>query len=309
MIRKLILIASVQCLVAGCATTLTMMPSAPTGFEYPQFQQPDATKVVLVVLENTNPDEAKGQPFLRSLAASGSYLSNYYAVAHPSQPNYIALFSGSTQGVDGDSPAILDRPFLGEKGQKRQNGQEFHWKAYAEGYPSGTCDLRESIGSYVKRHVPPLSFKKVQNDPEFCRDHITGFEDFLVAAKAHSLPSFSLVVPNLDNDAHDQPLSDADAWLERNFRGLLNDPEFQRDVLLIVTFDENDTKSWRYGSDASNKVFTVLWGNDVKQGYTEPALYNHYDLLRTIETIFGIKPMACGDVMARPIGGIWRQKK
>jgi hypothetical protein len=62
---------------------------------------------------DTNPGDALNQPFLRSLADSGAYLSNYYAVAHPSQPNYVALLSGSTDGVIGDLPASLDRAFFG----------------------------------------------------------------------------------------------------------------------------------------------------------------------------------------------------
>jgi len=319
MLRKIVLIVSVHFLLAGCSTTLTKTPSAPVGFEYPAFQKPNATKVVLVVLENTNPENAINQTFLRSLAASGAYLSNYYAIAHPSQPNYIALLSGSTEGVDGDNPTTLKRAFLGEKGQKRKNEQELDWKVYAEGYVRGddACNLREKIVTevdgkpvtYVRRHVPQLSFESVQKDSDFCRDHITGFEDFLVAAKTHKLPSFSLVIPSLETDAHDGPLPDADAWLKENLGGLLKDTQFQRDGLLIVTFDENDTKWWRYSEDTDNRVFTVLWGADVKQGHVESALYTHYDLLRTLEEIFAIEPMAYGDRMARAIGGIWRQRK
>lgn len=319
MIRKLILIATVQFLVVGCTTTLTKTPSNTAESEYPKFQKLNATKVVLVVLENKNPEQARHQDFLKTLAASGASLSNYYAVAHPSQPNYIALLSGSTIDVHGDlQTSIRNRSFLGEKGQKRENGHELSWKVYAEGYPSGSCDLSEQIityternrrpvpVTYVRKHVPQLSFASVQDDRAFCRAHITGFDHFLAAAKAHSLPSFSLVIPSLENDAHDEPLSDADTWLSENFNELLKDPEFQRDVLLVVTFDENDTPWWRYGSDTDNKVFAVLVGDDVKKNHIEPAVYNHYDLLRTMETIFGIDPMAEGDKKARAIGGIWR---
>jgi hypothetical protein len=311
MIRKLILISFVQFVLLGCQTTLTNAPSVPVGFEYPDFRKPNATKVVLVVLENTSPGDALNQPFLRSLADSGAYLSNYYAVAHPSQPNYVALLSGSTDGVIGDLPASLDRAFLGQKGHK------LLWKVYAEGYPSDlkeNCDLNEKIVTevngqrvtYVRKHVPQLSFLSLQEDPRFCHERITGFENFLVAAKTHSLPSFSLVIPSQETNAHDRPLSEADAWLSKNFGELLKDPQFKNDVLLIVTFDENDTKWWRYSEDIDNRVFAVLWGDDVKQGFEERALYTHYDLLRTIETIFAIEPMATGDRNARAIGGVWR---
>src|SRR4051812_21718212 len=64
-------------------------------------------KVVIIVLENTDYSEALNQPFLSQLVSRGALLSNYYAVTHPSQPNYIALISGSTHGVVDDGPVVL----------------------------------------------------------------------------------------------------------------------------------------------------------------------------------------------------------
>ena len=301
MLPKLLLIASLQFVLTGCVTIHTTTP--PAGDTTDHFRKPSATKVVLVVLENTNPDKARDEQFLGRLAASGAYLSNYYAVAHPSQPNYVALISGSTKGVvHGDLPITLDRPHLGQKlSQKLQS-----WMTYAEGYPGGKCNLSTEIGRYARKHVPFLSFKDVQDD-KVCRDHITGINEFVVAAKAHNLPSFSLVIPDLDHDAHDKPLRDADAWLEKNFFDLIHDVEFRRDVLLIVTFDENATK-WPYFWDTNNKVFTVIWGDDVIPGDYK-AIYNHYDLHRTIEAIFDLPPNSTEPTTARPIGGIWRQRK
>jgi hypothetical protein len=321
MLRKLLLMACVPFILVGCGTTIltrTPSPSAPDGYAtYPEFRKPNAKKVVLVILENTNPDHARAEPFLKCLVDSGAYLGNYYAVAHPSQPNYIALVSGSTQGVDGDSPATLDRPFLGDE------EHQLDWKVFAEQYKEeriGECNLSPKIDNteYVRKHVPQLSFQYMQEDNAFCRAHVADTDAFFAAAKAYTLPAFSLVIPNLKNDAHGsntdvlfrphaELLSDADGWLRRNFSGLIRDPEFRRDVLLVVTFDENDTPWSRYGWDEDNKVFAVFFGDDVIPGRKEHALYTHYDLLRTIETIHDIKPMASGDRKARVIRGIWQQ--
>jgi len=297
MFRKLLLSALLLAMLVVWGFTRP----PPASDEPGQFRQPFATKVVLVILENSDSDAAYREKFLGFLAASGAYLANYHALAGHSQPNYVALVSGSTDGVIDNSPARLDRAHLGQKLKS--------WMAYAEGYPAGTCDLRGAIGRYVRKHVPFLSFADVQDNPDFCRQHITGFDQFLVDAHAHRLPSFSLVVPNLDHDAHDKPLRDADAWLERSFADLIKDPTFRRDVLLIVTFDEAGKGNWfarLAGND--NRVFTVLWGEDVLPGEVKTR-YDHYDLLRTIEAIFDVAPMAAGDAGARPIGGIWRQRE
>ena len=188
MLRKLLLIVFLQFALVGCATVLTKTPSGPA--EFGQTRTPDvphAPKVVLVILENKNPEvaEDKNLQFLCRLRREGAYLTQYYGVAHPSQPNYVALISGSTEGIHGDSPARLERPHLGQKLPS--------WMAYAEDYPKGSCDTRISIGRYVRRHVPFLSFADVQDDKNnICREHISDFDDFVGAAMAHRLPSFSL---------------------------------------------------------------------------------------------------------------------
>lgn len=158
----------------------------------------------------------------------------------------------------------------------------------------------------------------MQENNAFCRAHVADTEAFFAAAKTRTLPGFSLVIPNLKHDAHGDNmdvlfrphaplLSEADVWLRTNVGDLIRDPDFRRDVLLVVTFDENDTPWSRYGWDEDNKVFAVFFGDDVKAGHEEPALYTHYDLLKTIETIYDVKPMASGDRNARVIRGIWRQ--
>jgi hypothetical protein len=255
--------------------------------------------VVLVVLENTAGDVARREKFLALLARSGAYLANYHAVAEHSQANYVALVSGSMQGVADNSPLRLERAHLGQKLQS--------WRAYAEGYPTGSCDLSVVIGPYARKHVPFLGFADVQDDKAFCSEHITGFEQFLADASAHRLPRFSLVVPNLDHDAHNKSLRDADAWLEKHFASLITDPQFRREVLLVVTFDEGHKAWWQFWR-FRDQVYTVLLGDDVIPGEVNTR-YNHYDLLRTIEAIFDIAPMASEDAKARPIGGIWRQRE
>jgi hypothetical protein len=314
MLRKLLLVAAIALLLAACGTIPTITPhetSAPV-----QAQAPHAPKIVLVVLENKDADKVMQNlgdlPFLRRMYNEGAYLSNYYGVAHPSQPNYVALVSGSIEGVDGDKPASLDRAHLG---QQLNQSLKF-WKVYAEGYPSGSCDLGEKIstsnGDYARKHVPFLSFKDIQQDQHACSAHITGFDNFRRDADAHSLPSFSLVIPNLTDDAHNPQLIKssaarlkvADDWLQTQLGRVIDNAEFKRDVILIVTFDENDDY-WPYFWHTGNKVFTVLRGDHVIHK-EEPTVYDHYDLHRSIEANFGLTHEPVPGIDARVIQGIWR---
>jgi phosphatidylinositol-3-phosphatase len=304
-LQKLLILLTLQFILIGC-TIPTKTPLRPAAENSGQLQKLHATMVVLVVLENKSRDEVleyispTKKTFLGDLAKDGAYLSNYYAVAHPSQPNYMALVSGSVAGVVGDfPPEPIDRHHLGSKDMLQS------WRVYAENYPGGPCDPNIGDKPYASKHVPFVSFKDVREDSNLCK-HIIDFTKFHDDVKASSLPSFSLVIPNLDNDAHDKPLGDADQWLKANFGKLIEDPDFKRNVLLIITFDENDTKWTKYFGDNDNKVFTLFWGDDVLPGKVEDAVYNHYDLLRTIEAIFNLPTMATDDGNARPILGVWK---
>src|SRR5262249_31933254 len=125
--------------------------------------QPRGQRVMLVILENADYDAARAQPFLAQLARAGGVLRQSFAVAHPSQPNYLALTAGNTYGVDSNAPVTLDVPHIGDLLEAKGRT----WKVYAEGYP-GHCFLGSHAGTYVRKHVPFLSFKNVQTNPARC---------------------------------------------------------------------------------------------------------------------------------------------
>jgi acid phosphatase len=121
---------------------------------------------MVVVLENTNYEDAIEQPFSASLIKRGELLTNFAAEAHPSQPNYIALVSGSIRGVTSDANVDLDQRHLGDL----LEAKGLQWKVYAEGYPGG-CYLGAHTGTYVRKHVPFLSFKNGAKRPSSLRSY------------------------------------------------------------------------------------------------------------------------------------------
>jgi hypothetical protein len=288
--------------IVGCAPAITRQsapPAAvPVGVGEGNMPPRKAFKVVVLILENEDQMQVmqnKDLSFLQKIAEEGAVLSNYSAITHPSQPNYVAMISGSHDGVNGDHAATLDRPYIGKSG--------LSWAAYAEDYSDSGCPLDERIGKYARKHVPFLSFKDIQVDERKRCDHVKNLQAFFCAARNHELPDLSFLIPNLDNDGHDKPLKDADAWLMREILPVIQDPWFRREVVLVVTFDE-DGSEWPYWRK-TNLIYTALWGDHIEHASrTEP--YNHYSLLRTLEEIFGVEPMAQGDREANVIRGIWK---
>ncbi|MFF0428105.1 alkaline phosphatase family protein [Streptomyces sp. NPDC004520] len=250
---------------------------------------PTPDHVVVVVFENhaySQVIDNSSAPYINSLKAGGANLTQSYAETHPSQPNYFAMFSGSTQGITDDScytPGFSSAPNLAS--ELIAAGKT--WKSYNETLPSQgstTC----SSGKYARKHNPWFGFSNVPTSSaytmaQFPTDYTT-------------LPQVSFVVPNLCNDMHDCSVGTGDTWLKNNL-GAYATWAKTHNSLLVVTFDEDNRL-------AGNKIATVLYGQQVIPGSTSATTYNHYNLLRTIEDMYGTTH-AGQAANATPITGIW----
>ncbi|GAA4203452.1 alkaline phosphatase family protein [Actinocatenispora rupis] len=258
--------------------TTAPRPAASPSSAAPATPVPSARRyahIVVVVLENKSfPDIATSPDatYLRALAARGALFTRSYAVTHPSQPNYLALFSGSTQGVTDDScPQTFGTGTLA--GQLRAAGRTF--AAYSEGLPA-TGFTGCSAGSYARKHAPWADFPAV---PAGTQHPFGAFP-----ADPAALPTVSFVVPNLCDDMHDCPIATGDAWLRTHLDAYARWAR-THDSLLVTTFDEDD-------QSAGNRIWTSFTGQGVRPGrYAERV--DHYRVLRTVESLEGLP--ALGD--------------
>lgn len=267
-------------LIAACVSVLASACAAST----PGIPKPD--HVVVVIEENTAfPDVVgnKAAPYINQLAEQGALMEESYALTHPSLPNYLALFSGSTQGVRDDACRHKFRgPNLAEALQKA--GLSF--AIFSEDLPkagSRTC----GHGGYRKKHNPVAYFTDLS--PGVNRPLGDFPSDF------SRLPTVAFVVPTVDNDMHDGSITRADSWLREHL-----DPYVQwakdHNSLLVVTWDEDDTHQ-------KNHIVTLFAGAGVRAGRYKQHI-DHYDVLSTLAAFYGIP--APGEAGGRkPIAGIW----
>lgn len=250
--------------------------------------------IVIIIFENTSAQEAVKQPFMKSLLEKGAYLSQYFAITHPSQPNYIAMVAGSTYDVTSDESVIVDARHLGDL----LNSKGKTWKAYAEDLPTTPCFLGARSNDYARKHEPFISFRSVEGNPTEC-SKIVPASQFFTDLSNKQLPTFSLYIPNQKNDGHDTGVTFADAWLAKTFGKILKDEKVLKHTLFIITFDEDDYSE-------NNKIYTAFVGAGVKKGASSNAHYNHYNLLRTIEEILQLDSLELNDKASLPIKGIWK---
>jgi phosphatidylinositol-3-phosphatase len=251
-------------------------PTAPTLLPPPDH-------VVIVVEENRSYDDVAAAPYLGYLRSVGADMTNSYAVGHPSERNYLALWSGSTQGLTRDTcPHTFRAPSLGE--QLLTTGRTV--AGYFESMPSAGY-LRCTSGLYVRRHNPLADFSATSGPTSNLP--LTAFPTDYT-----QLPTVSLVVPNLNDDMHNGSIADGDTWLKDHLSDYQTWAQSHNSVL-IVTWDEDD-------HSASNHIDTVITGEHVAHT-TSSAPITHYNVLHTIEQAYGLTRLG---PEAAPISDIWQ---
>ncbi|CAO3619816.1 unnamed protein product [Cunninghamella blakesleeana] len=290
---KLFTIASA--LLAAALTTVTALPVQElTSRSIIPGKHFD--RVVIFIFENNDLLKVQKDPYFGGLAKkyNGIELTNYAAITHPSQPNYIALISGSPDGTNSDKESNISRKSIVDL----LEAKGVSWKSYQEAY-EGDCNLSMSINTYRRKHNPFISFTNIQNDAQRC-SKIVNANQLKVDIQNNQVPQFVFFTPDMKNDAHDTTISYASNWFKNYIEGsdnIINNPAFNKNTMFVSTWDENSGTS-------GNLVQTVLFGPDFHKtttSFTDNTKYTHYSLLRTIEDNWDLGDLGLKDKTANVI--------
>jgi phosphatidylinositol-3-phosphatase len=249
-----------------------------------QAAPPAYDHVVVVVEENRSFSQIIGSadaPFINTLAASGAMLTGMHGLTHPSQPNYLHLFSGSNQGQTSNAvPA--GQPFSTANLGAALAAAGRTFTGYSEslpsvGYQEGSFTANPPLNEYVRKHNPWMNW--VAAAPTGNQLPTTVAQPFTAfPADPATLPSVAFVIPNEQHNMHDGSIAAADAWLQANLAGYATWAA-SHNSLLVVTWDEDN-------SSERNRIPTVLFGAGVRPGEVE-GTWTLHNLLRTIEDATG----------------------
>ena len=282
-------------------TTPTISPSATVTASVtpsvtpPPSQLPRFDHVVVVIEENKDFSEVVGSglsdPYINGLASQGMLFTNSYAITHPSQPNYLDLFSGSNQGVLDDT-CDPNAPYAGPDLGGQLIATNLTFAGYSENLPSaGSTACTDSSSLYARKHAPWAVF----SDTNGASTNLP-FSSFPTSSTGYSsLPTVSFIAPNLQDDMHDGTIQQGDSWLQQNLDGYAQWAK-THNSLLIVTWDEGET----FGT---NQIATFFVGQHVQVGTNNTSI-THYSVLRTLEDMYGLTP-ANNAANASDITGVW----
>jgi hypothetical protein len=273
-------------------------PPTPPVAHVPHFDH-----VFVVMMENEDYDEIIGNPaapYINSLLAKGTNLTNMYATAHPSDENYTAFAAGTTGTQEGNTTtAELDNQQIGDL----VGNAGGTWRSYTES-ANGPCD-RGSQDTYTIDDTPFINFKDVSDNQASCQEHEQPLTQFqLDLDQTTTTPTYSWFEANDCDDMEGCGITAGDTWLSQTLPTIFNSPAWTKQrSLLIITWDEDAAD----GQTDLQKIPTLVLGSQgsVKQGFSTDQRYTEYSLLRTIEAGLNLPTLTDNDLFANPLNNVW----
>lgn len=264
----------------------TLLPSrTPSATPLPPV--PDFRHILVIVFENREYDFVIGNramPNYNAYAEAYTLLTQYYAITHPSLPNYLALVGGDTFGIQRNcEDCYIDAPSLPDLIEA--SGRS--WKTYQESMPEA-CATRDTL-RYMQKHNPFAYFDAIRLDAERCRRSVVPLDQLDTDLGQGALPDFAFITPNLCHSGHDCGLDEVDAFTGEWVGKLLAYPNLLDDSLIVLTWDEGQGEHTCCGLETGGgRVATVLISNQVIHGLQDDTPYTHYSLLKTIAAAWGL---------------------
>jgi len=280
--------------------------------------RPGPAHVFVIVMENHGYDDLVGAaaaPWINDAVARYGVADRSYAVAHPSQPDYIALTSGGTQGVVDDRDVVIDVPNLVDQ----LESQNRTWTGYMQSFDTCSGDvLRTFCGGqlYARKHDPFVSYQDIASNPDRLV-RIVDLSQLDADLASRSVADLAWITPDLCHDMHGisgredvpcagfddaQLIAAGDAFLEATVRSIIASSSWTPGSVLFVTWDEaggRDTSGCCGSEPAGGHILTLVIGYGGGSRRSQVP-YDHYSLLATIEGLLGL-PCLGQACLAKPM--------
>jgi hypothetical protein len=259
---------------------------------------PPIRTVFVILMENESLSSIMGStnaPYINNvLLPQASHCEQYYAIGHPSLPNYLWLEAGTNFGINNDNPPSSNHQSTANHLVTLLNNAGISWKTYQENISGTTLPLSDSY-PYAPKHNPFVYFDDVTGtlNPNFAYGiaHIRPYSELARDLTNHTVAAYNFITPNLCNDMHDScaPVSNmilqGDNWLATEIPKIMSSSAYTNNGAIFIVWDESQgTGSPSIGLIC---VSPLAKGN----GYASNVQYTHSSLLRTVQEIFKVTPL------------------
>ena len=290
--------------------------------------------VFVIMMENTGYATLIGNanaPFTNFAASTYGLATNYTGVTHPSQPNYIAATSGSTNGVNSDNDTTIDVPNIVD--QLESHGKS--WKAYMQSFSLCSTPFDHSCGNqlYERKHNPFISYQDVQTNPARVAN-VVDFSQFTSDLANGTVPDYSWISPDQCHDMHGRAatpadpcdfsqvqalISTGDTFVMNTVQAIMNSSAWNGNSVILIAWDEADFTGsgfQGFGDDSGccdavpgeggGRVVMLTISHSDRSARTSNVAYNHYSMLATIEDGWklGCLAFACDTANVQPMADL-----
>ena len=310
---------------------LALLTPSRLGAQHSRSRIKNFQHVFIIMMENTSYTSLIGNPnapFINAAAANYGLATNYFGVTHPSQPNYIAATSGSTNGVINDNDVTINVANIVD--QLEANGKS--WKAYMQSYSLCTTPLDHACGNqlYERKHNPFISYQDVQSNPARVAN-IVDFSQFATDLASGNVGDYTWISPDQCNDMHGRAATPSDAcdfsqvqsliatgdtFLLNTVNAIMNSRAWTGNSVIFIAWDESDfpfadTSGCCDANPGGGHVVMIAISHSDHAPRTSNVAYNHYSMLATIEDGWklGCLAFTCDTANVPPMSDLVGPKK
>jgi acid phosphatase len=256
--------------------------------------------MMVIWLNNVNYNDAVKNPFMKALARRGTLLKNYRAIGHPAQSNYIAAITGSTYDINDNNVHNLNVTNIVDQ----LDSVGLSWKVYAKNFPgpcyNGEFNQKTYVESEYFRFTNPfMSMNNIRRNPFRCQKIVDAAE-FKEDYNKNTTPAFSWYIPNGYESGLVTNLQTSSRWLASFLHNKLSNVAYMTDNLILVAFDQSNPRVPEKDAAENNHVWAVAFGN-VANNVDTSIEYNHYSILSTIQSNWGLPTLGKNDLFAPPL--------
>lgn len=335
MIRLIMRRTSASCLLV---LLLALLVSSPLCAQSSRSTMKNFQHVFIIMMENTGYDTLIGNPnapFINAAAVNYGLATNAYGVTHPSQPNYIAATSGSTNGVADDNDTTVDVPNIVD--QLEAGGKS--WKGYMQSYSLCSTQLDHACGNqlYERKHNPFVSYLDVQTNPARMAN-LVDFSQLAGDLASGQVADYVWISPDQCHDMHGRYdpgdacdysqiqglIAAGDAFLQSTVGAIMHSSAWTGNSVIFITWDESDYTGTGFNGfgdvsgccdsvagEGGGHVVTITISHSDHSARTSSVAYNHHSILATIEDGWklGCLAFTCDTANVPPMSDLVGPKK
>ncbi len=249
-------------------------------------------------------------PYYNQLIKEYGLATQFYSDQHSSLPALMWFVAGAPVETNNDTTSCEHSE---DNVVRELLKQGRSWKSYQENLPyAGFQGLYSPDDLYYRRHNPLIDFTDVCHGTGQDTNSVPFTQMATDFANGVDV-NYAWITPNVNDDAHNGTLQEADQWLQDNVPAILARPEFGPggDGILFIVWDESDlgtdnSCSATVATGCGGHTATLVIGPLVKPGYQSTITYHNENVLATVCAVMGLFPCPGAAETAAPMADFFK---